>query len=138
MRMWAGSALARIQAAQAAALAPLLSLAAAAVQRTGLAALGLAKASAKLGYVATALLAGVVEQGFCTASEEAAGEADAGAGAFQEAEGTVRCLTILRNIHVLVYRVREEGLWPSYIADVLLMGVAEEGFAPLLTYHGQG
>ena len=71
-------------------MAPLLALAAAALQRTGLAALALAKASAKLGYVAAALLAGVVAEGFCTAGEEAPGGADAGNGAFQEAEGTVR------------------------------------------------
>ena len=79
-----------MQAAQAAGVAPLLALAAAALQRTGLAALALAKASAKLGYVAAALLAGVVAEGFCTAGEEAPGGADAGNGTFQEAEGTVR------------------------------------------------
>ncbi len=72
-------------------------LAAAAVQRAGLAGLALAKSSAKLGYVAAALLAGVVEQGFCTAAaEEAGGGADGGAGAFQEAEGTVRRLRARR------------------------------------------
>ncbi len=87
----AGSALAAAQAAQAAGLAPLLALVAATVQRAGLAGLALAKGSAKLGYVAAALLAGAVEQGFCTAAaEEAGGGADGGAGAFQEAEGTVR------------------------------------------------
>ena len=90
MSVGAGGALAHAQAAQAAGLAPLLALAAAALQRTGLAALALAKASAKLGYVAAALLAGVVAEGFCTAAEEAPGGADAGSGAFQEAEGTVR------------------------------------------------
>ncbi|KAK9820997.1 hypothetical protein WJX81_006213, partial [Elliptochloris bilobata] len=83
-----GGALARVQAAQAASLAPLLALTAAALQRTGVAALALAKSSAKLGYVAAALLAGVVSEGFCTAAEEAAGGADAGTGAFQEAGGT--------------------------------------------------
>lgn len=44
----------------------------------------------QLGYVAAALLAGVVAEGFCTAGEEAPGGADAGSGTFQEAEGTVR------------------------------------------------
>lgn len=44
----AGGALARAQAAQAAGVAPLLALATAALQRTGLAALALAKASAKV------------------------------------------------------------------------------------------
>ncbi len=93
----AGSALAAVQAAQAGSLAPLMALAAAAVQRAGLAGLALAKGSAKLGYVAAALLAGAVEQGFCTAAaEEAGGGADGGAGAFQEAEGTVRRLRACR------------------------------------------
>lgn len=51
--------------------------------------LALHKASAKLCYVATALLAGVIEQGFCTAPETSE-EGVAGAGGnFKEAEGTV-------------------------------------------------
>lgn len=54
--------------------------------------LPLAKAIAKLGYVASSIFVGLLEQGFCTAKEE--GDADGGGagerGSFQEAEGTVR------------------------------------------------
>ena len=51
--------------------------------------LALHKATAKLCYVATALLAGVVEQGFCTAPETGE-ESQAGeGGSFKEAEGMV-------------------------------------------------
>ena len=52
--------------------------------------LALHKATAKLCFVSTALLAGVVQQGFCTAPETSE-ETEAGeGGSFKEAEGTVR------------------------------------------------
>ena len=53
--------------------APLLELAAAALQRVALQLLPLHRATAKLGFVATALLAGVVQEGFCTPPEIAEG-----------------------------------------------------------------
>ena len=48
------------------------------------------KATAKLCFVATALLAGVVEQGFCTAPEASEDGEPGDGGSFKEAEGTVR------------------------------------------------
>ena len=56
-----------------AATAPLLELAAAALQRLALQLLPLHRATAKLGFVATALLAGVVQEGFCTPPDTAEG-----------------------------------------------------------------
>jgi hypothetical protein len=56
-----------------AATAPLLELAAAALQRVALQLLPLHRATAKLGFVATALLTGVVQEGFCTPPETAEG-----------------------------------------------------------------
>lgn len=48
------------------------------------------KATAKLCYVATALLAGVLEQGFCTAPEAGEeGPQEGEGGSFKEAQGTV-------------------------------------------------
>ena len=51
--------------------------------------LRLHKATTKLSFVTTALLAGLIEQGFCTAPETS-DETEAGAGGeLKEAEGTV-------------------------------------------------
>ena len=77
----------------AARVAPLLVLAAGALQRLAAAQLlPLHKATAKLGYVAGSIFVGLLEEGFCTAEEEgdAEGGADGDGGKFQEAEGTVR------------------------------------------------
>ena len=49
------------------------------------------KAAAKLGYIATSIFAGVMQEGFCTAEETEEGKADGEGGAFKETEGTVRC-----------------------------------------------
>ena len=54
-------------------VAPLLELAAAGLQRVVLRLLALHRATAKLGYIATSLLAGVVQEGFCTPPEAADG-----------------------------------------------------------------
>ena len=59
--------------ASLAATAPLLELAAAALQRAALQLLPLHRATAKLGFVVTALLAGVVQEGFCAPPETAEG-----------------------------------------------------------------
>ncbi len=61
------------QAVGLAATAPLLELAAAALQRVALQLLPLHRATAKLGFVVTALLAGVVQEGFCAPPEAAEG-----------------------------------------------------------------
>lgn len=60
--------------AAAAAVAPLLALAGGALQHLALQALLLHRATAKLGYVAAALLAGVVKEGFCTPDVATEGE----------------------------------------------------------------
>jgi hypothetical protein len=64
-----GAATTRSMAAALCALRPMLGMARGALQRVGLAYLPLARATAKLGYVAASLLAGVVQEGFCTAEE---------------------------------------------------------------------
>ena len=56
-----------------AATAPLLELAAAALKHDALQLLTLHRATAKLGFIVTALLAGVVQEGFCTPPEAADG-----------------------------------------------------------------
>ena len=77
-------------AAQSAALAPLLAMAAGALQAVAARYLVHHKALAKLGYVVSSLFVGLMEEGFCTAEaseEEAVGGEG---GSFKEAEGTVR------------------------------------------------
>ena len=70
--------------------ASLLSMATAALRADTLQTLHCHKATAKLGFIATSIFAGLLQEGFCTAeeSQEAAGDKD-GAGKFQESEGTV-------------------------------------------------
>lgn len=83
--MWIAGPAAR----QAAGMAPLLRVAAGALQRLGAQALPLHRATAKLSYVAGSLFVGLLEEGFCTA-EDSPEEAAAGeGGTFKEAEGTV-------------------------------------------------
>ena len=73
----AGKQRAAHAAQQLSELAPLLSEMALAHRRLALQYLGLHKATAKLGYVATSLLAGVVAAGFCTAdAQETSGNGD--------------------------------------------------------------
>ena len=69
----------------------LLSISRAALRGLTLQSLHLHKATAKLGYIATSIFAGLLQEGFCT-TEEAEGEGDGadGGGVFKEAEGTVR------------------------------------------------
>lgn len=47
------------------------------------------KATAKLGYIATSIFAGVMQEGFCTAEETEDGEGVQEGGVFKEQEGTV-------------------------------------------------
>ncbi|KAL0049173.1 hypothetical protein WJX82_008148 [Trebouxia sp. C0006] len=67
---------------------PLVSGVAAAFRQLGLQFLTLHKAVAKLGYIVTSLLSGVMQEGFCTATESEESEAGEGAGTFKEHEGT--------------------------------------------------
>ncbi|KAL0028971.1 hypothetical protein WJX77_009058 [Trebouxia sp. C0004] len=67
---------------------PLVSGVAAAFRQLGLQYLTLHKAVAKLGYIATSLLSGVMQEGFCTATQSEETEAGEGAGTFKEHEGT--------------------------------------------------
>ncbi|KAA6426067.1 MAG: hypothetical protein FRX49_03919, partial [Trebouxia sp. A1-2] len=67
---------------------PLVSGVAAAFRQLGLQFLTLHKAVAKLGYIVTSLLSGVMQDGFCTATESEETEAGEGAGTFKEHEGT--------------------------------------------------
>ena len=96
----AGAALAAEARRALCTLGPLLDIASSALQAQIVAYLGLQRATAKLGYVATALFAGLVQEGFCTfeESEEPAG----GEGAFKEAEGTVSAsLHVTGHMHLL-------------------------------------
>lgn len=61
------------EAAALAAAAPLVELAAAGLQRVGLQLLPLHRATAKLGHIVTSLLAGLVQEGFCTPPDAADG-----------------------------------------------------------------
>ena len=76
MACWlhAGKARAAEAAQQLTLLAPLLSEMATAHRKLALQYLGLHKASTKLGYVTTSLLAGVIASGFCTAESKDDGE----------------------------------------------------------------
>lgn len=88
-------------AARAAAVAPLLRVAAGALQAVGARYIALHKALAKLGYITASLFVSLLQDGFCTAEgseeEAAAGEA----GSFKEAEGTVRSAKFLLPVHLL-------------------------------------
>ena len=68
----------------------LLVIARAALQSAVIQSLHAHKATAKLGYIATSIFAGVMQEGFCTAEETEDGRAGEEGGAFKEAEGTVR------------------------------------------------
>lgn len=57
-----------------AAAAPLVELAAAGLQRVGLQLLPLHRATAKLGHIVSSLMAGLVQEGFCTPPDAADGE----------------------------------------------------------------
>lgn len=94
-------------AAQSAALAPLLGMAAGALQAVGARYLALHKALAKLGYVASSLFVGLMQEGFCTteASEEEAVGGEG--GSFKEAEGTVS------NVLLFFYLLMELALLQS-------------------------
>ncbi|KAK9809153.1 hypothetical protein WJX72_010301 [[Myrmecia] bisecta] len=69
-------------------LRPLLSMLRAGYQRLGLEYLALHKSVAKLGYVVSSLLGGVIQEGFCTAEETEGEGAGEGGGQFKESEGT--------------------------------------------------
>jgi hypothetical protein len=81
-------------AAEVGGLVPILAMCAEALRCLALRYLHLHKATAKLGTVATALLAGVIQEGFCTseAADDEGGEG--GGGDFKEAEGTVRVFRV--------------------------------------------
>jgi len=51
------------------------------------------KATAKLGYVATSIFAGIMQEGFCTAEETEDGDGGQNSGVFKEHEGTVSTAT---------------------------------------------
>ena len=68
----------------------LLAVAKAALQAAVIQTLHAHKATAKLGYIAISIFAGIMQEGFCTAEETEEGKADGEGGKFKEAEGTVR------------------------------------------------
>ena len=88
--MWNAGAAAR----QAAGVAPLLRVAAGALQRLGAQALPLHRATAKLSYVASSLFVGLLEEGFCTAEDSPEEAVGGEGGTFKEAEGTVSVLCV--------------------------------------------
>lgn len=71
-----------------ASVAPLLEMSSLAHQELTLRYLTLHKATAKLSYIASSLLGGVIQEGFCTVREGEEAEGASGEGAFKEAEGT--------------------------------------------------
>lgn len=70
-------------------MAPLLRMAAGALQQLGAQLMPLHKATAKLSYVTSSLFVGLLEEGFCTAEESTEEAAGGEGGTFKEAEGTV-------------------------------------------------
>ena len=74
---------------RAAGIAPMLRIVAGALQRLGAQYLPLHKATAKLGYVASNLFVGLLEEGFCTAEDSTEEAVGGEGGTFKEAEGTV-------------------------------------------------
>ena len=80
-------------AKQAAATAPLLRVAAGALQQLAVQYMPLHKATAKLGYVASSLFVGLLEEGFCTAEDSTEEAVGGEGGTFKEAEGTVSPLS---------------------------------------------
>lgn len=70
-------------------LKDLLSLASMALQSLSAQYLCLHKATAKLGFIATSIFVGLLQEGFCT-HEDGKEAQDTGGGKLQEAEGTVR------------------------------------------------
>ena len=70
-------------------MAPLLRVAAGALQRLAVRFMPLHKATAKLSYVASSLFVGLLEEGFCTAEDNTEEAVNGEGGTFKEAEGTV-------------------------------------------------
>ena len=69
----------------------LLSISCTALESLAVQYLCLHKGTAKLGFIATSIFAGLLQEGFCTTEEGEGKEAQPGGeGKFQEAEGTVR------------------------------------------------
>ena len=68
----------------------LLQIAGAALQAGVIQILHSHKATAKLGYIATSIFAGLLQEGFCTAEEAEEGDGGKEGSSFKEAEGTVR------------------------------------------------
>lgn len=67
----------------------LLSIVRAALQGLVVCYLQVHKATAKLGYIATSIFAGIMQEGFCVAEETEDGDGGEGGGNFKESEGTV-------------------------------------------------
>ena len=70
-------------------MAPLLRVAAGALQHLAVQFMPLHKATAKLSYVAGSLFVGLLEEGFCTAEDSTEEAVSGEGGTFKEAEGTV-------------------------------------------------
>ncbi len=70
-------------------IAPMLRIAAGALQCLGAQYMLLHKATAKLGYVASSLFVGLLEEGFCTVEDSAEEAVGGEGGTFKEAGGTV-------------------------------------------------
>ena len=88
----------------------LLVIAKAALQAAVIQLLHAHKATAKLGYIATSIFAGIMQEGFCTAEETEEGKAD-GEGTFKEAEGTVRSHLFFQTFSNLLCLYSDLKMW---------------------------
>lgn len=108
---------------RAAGIAPMLRIAAGALQHLGAQYLPLHKATAKLGYVASSLFVGLLEEGFCTAEDSAEEAVGGEGGTFKEAEGTVSLRGfVMRNIPKLcLHASQREVSW--HVCHVRLLAM---------------
>ena len=80
-------------------MAPLLRVAAGALQNLAAQYLPLHKATSKLSYVASSLFVGLLEEGFCTAEDSPEEAVGGEGGTVKEAEGTVSPISPLDSVH---------------------------------------
>lgn len=108
---------------RAAGIAPMLRIVAGALQRLGAQYLPLHKATAKLGYVASSLFVGLLEEGFCTAEDSAEEAVGGEGGTFKEAEGTVslRGFVMLETPKLCLHASQCELSWHVWHVRLLAM-----------------